>query len=115
MRGLESSSKRSSVAQGQEARMMPHPDYRPPNLELSDGALLEGYLIETVVPVNAAGEAGVVVRSHSLLFFRHSASTAGGNESRWVRKVTAIQILSSDMSLPDASFPNCPSQANIPE
>lgn len=42
---------------------MPHPDYRPPNLELSDGALLEGYLIETVVPVNAAGEAGAVVAS----------------------------------------------------
>ena len=52
--------------------------------------------------------------SYSVLFLCHSPATAGGRESRWVRNVTAVQILSSEMSFPDESLPNCPSHTNIP-
>src|SRR6266480_6713861 len=44
-----------------------------------------------------------------LSFLCHSAATAGGRESRWVRNVTALEIFSSEISLPDASLPNSPS------
>jgi hypothetical protein len=117
----------ATIANSVALRVAREPDYRPPNLRLTNGGLAEGYQIENVVPVDApAGEAVVAGArriiplwsmrgSHCLLFLRHSASTAGGKESRCVRNVTAVQILSSEMSFPVASFPNCPSQANMPE